>query len=101
IDDETWAIRYLIIDTKNWWSGKKVLIAPSWIECVSWAESKVFVKLPRDTIKQALEYTDESLLNRAYEIELHRHYNRQGYWADEPATPNAPSSEEKTRKIEP
>jgi len=26
IDDETWAIRYLIIDTKNWWPGKKVLV---------------------------------------------------------------------------
>jgi uncharacterized protein YrrD len=26
IDDETWAIRYLIIDTQNWWAGKKVLI---------------------------------------------------------------------------
>jgi sporulation protein YlmC with PRC-barrel domain len=101
IDDETWAIRYLIIDTKNWWSGKKVLIAPSRIERVSWAESKVFVNLPRDTIKQALEYSDKSLLTRVYEIELHRHYNRQGYWADEPATPKDPPSEEKTRKIEP
>jgi uncharacterized protein YrrD len=23
IDDETWAIRYLIIDTRNWWPGKR------------------------------------------------------------------------------
>ena len=23
IDDETWAIRYLIINTRNWWPGKK------------------------------------------------------------------------------
>jgi hypothetical protein len=23
IDDETWAIRYLIVDTRNWWPGKK------------------------------------------------------------------------------
>jgi hypothetical protein len=22
IDEETWGIRYLIIDTGNWWSGK-------------------------------------------------------------------------------
>jgi len=84
IDDETWAIRYLIIDTQNWWSGKKVLIAPSWIERVSWNESKVFVNLPRDTIKQALEYTDESLLNRDYETRLHQHYNCPGYWVDNP-----------------
>jgi hypothetical protein len=85
IDDETWAIRYLIIDTQNWWPGKKVLVSPQWIERVSWSESKVFVNLPRETIKQSPEYTDESLLTRDYETRLHRHYNRQGYWVDKPA----------------
>jgi hypothetical protein len=82
IDDETWAIRYLIIDTKNWWPGKKVLVSPRWIEQVSWEESKVFVNLSRENIKHSPEYTEESLLNRDYETELHRHYNRQGYWSD-------------------
>jgi uncharacterized protein YrrD len=84
IDDETWAIRYLIIDTRNWWPGKKVLVSPQWIERVSWSESKVFVNLPRETIKQSPEYTEESLLTRDYETGLHRHYNRKGYWVDEP-----------------
>jgi uncharacterized protein YrrD len=85
IDDETWAIRYLVIDTRNWWPGKKALISPKWIERVSWLESKVFVNLPCETIKQSPEYTEESLLTRDYEASLHRHYNRQGYWVDEPA----------------
>jgi sporulation protein YlmC with PRC-barrel domain len=83
IDDETWAIRYLIIDTKNWWPGKKVLVSPKWIERVSWSESKVFVNLTRENIKQSPEYTEESMLTRDYETKLHRHYNRQGYWFDE------------------
>jgi len=30
IDDETWAVRYLVIDTRNWWLDKKVLLAPHW-----------------------------------------------------------------------
>jgi len=80
IDDETWEIRYLIIGTKNWWPGKEVLISPQWIERVSWDESKVFVNLSRETIKQSPEYTEESLLTRDYETDLHGHYNRQGYW---------------------
>jgi hypothetical protein len=84
IDDETWAIRYMIINTQNWWPGKKVLLSPQWIERVSWLESKVFVNLTRETIRQAPEYTEGSLLTRDYETELHRHYNRQGYWFDEP-----------------
>ncbi|MBU3100912.1 MULTISPECIES: PRC-barrel domain containing protein [Clostridium] len=83
IDDKTLAIRYLIIDTKNWLPGKKVLISPKWIERVSWDESKVFINLLRENIKQSPEYTDESLLTRDYENGLYQHYNQQGYWIDE------------------
>jgi len=84
IDDETWAIRYLIIDTRNWWPEKKVLVSPQWIERVSWTESKIFVNLPLKAIKQSPEYTAEFLLTREYEAILHKHYNRKGYWEDEP-----------------
>jgi hypothetical protein len=90
IDDETWAIRYLIIDTRDWWPGKKVLVSPRWIERVSWSEAKVFVNLTRETIKQSPEYTEESLPTRDYETALHRHYNRQAYWVDEPAAKEHP-----------
>ena len=83
IDDETWAIRYLIIGTQNWWPGKKVLVSPQWISRVSWGESKVFVELSRETVKQSPEYADGALLSRDYETELHHHYNRQGYWTVE------------------
>jgi hypothetical protein len=83
IDDETWAIRYLIVDTHNWWPGKKVLVSPQWIERVSWDERKVFVNLSRETIKQSPEFKEESLLMRDYEAGLHGHYNRKGYWVDE------------------
>ena len=83
VDDATWAIRYLVIDTRNWWPGKKVLLSPKWIERVSWDESKVFVNLLREQIKQSPEYTEESLITQDYETHLHRHYERQGYWVDE------------------
>ena len=83
IDDNTWTIRYLLINTLNWWPGKKVLVSPQWIERVSWDESKVFINLSRDVIKRSPEYTEDFLLTRDYEIGLHRHYNRKGYWIDE------------------
>ncbi len=82
IDDETWTIRYLVIDTQNWWPGKKVLVSPQWIEQISWSESTVLINLSREAIRQSPEYTEESLLDRGYEINLHRHYDRQVYWND-------------------
>lgn len=80
IDDETWAIRYLVIDTQNWWSGKKVLISPLWIDDVGWENSKMFVDLSREQIRKAPEFTDDMLLTRDYETRLHGYYNRSGYW---------------------
>ena len=84
VDDETWAIRYLVIDTHNWLAGKKILVSPQWIERVSWHESKVFVNLIRETIKQSPEYSELSLPTREYEDGLHRHYDRKGYWIEDP-----------------
>jgi hypothetical protein len=80
IDDQTWAIRYLIVDTKDWLPGKRVLISPNWIERVSWSEKQVVVDLTRDAIGQAPEYADVPPLTRDQEIALHRHYGRPGYW---------------------
>jgi uncharacterized protein YrrD len=85
IDDDTWAIRYLIVDTRNWWPGKKVLISPQWIERVSWEESKVFVKLSLETIKGAPEYLEETAITRGYEKRLYEHYKTKIYWVGEPA----------------
>jgi hypothetical protein len=80
IDDHTWAIRYLVVNTHNLWPGKKVLISTQWIDNVSWTDSKVFIDLHRETIKQSPEYSEKSLLTREYEAGLHLHYKRQTYW---------------------
>jgi uncharacterized protein YrrD len=83
LDDQTWAIRYLVVNTSNWWQGKQVLVAPPWIGQVSWSDSKVVINLSRQTIKESPAYTNESRLTRDYEIGLHGHYNRKGYWVAE------------------
>lgn len=84
INDETWTIRYLILDTNNWLPGKKVLISTQWIDSISWEDSKVYVNLSRETINKVPEYDEDMVLTRDYEAQLHRHYNREGYWFNEP-----------------
>jgi PRC-barrel domain len=79
VDDDTWEIRYMVVDTKNWWPGKKVLVAPEWIERVSWSDSRVYVDLSREAIKSGPEF-DADLLNRDYEERLYKHYDRPRYW---------------------
>jgi hypothetical protein len=83
LDEDTWAIRYLIVDTSNWWVGHQVLIAPRWIKNVSWPDNIVAVDLTRQAVKDAPPYDGAANLERAGEIGLYKHYGRAGYWADE------------------
>jgi uncharacterized protein YrrD len=80
VDDHGWALRYIAIETTNWLPGKKVLLAPEWIERVSWAESAIVVDLSREAIATSPEYGPSLWVSRLLEIEVYRHYGRRGYW---------------------
>ena len=78
LDDETWLIRYVEIDTRNWWpGGKKVLLARQWIDEVRWDERKVTADVHRSTVKEAPPYDESGPITEAYEIELFKHYGRE------------------------
>ena len=82
LEDETWTIRYLVIDTRNWWPGKRVLLSPRWTEQVCWDESKVYVALSCEQIQRAPEFTHDLQLTRSYESALFAHYVQERYWGD-------------------
>jgi len=81
VDDESWAIRYLVVDTSNWWGGHKVLIAPDWITGVHWAGETVSVDLSRESIKVSPRYDPDLAWSRELDESLYQHYRRTGYWA--------------------
>jgi len=80
VEDGTWAIRYLVINTGHWWLGHEVLVSPQWIKEVSWTDEAVSVNLTRDSIKAAPPYTAETQLDRIEEETLYKHHAREGYW---------------------
>jgi sporulation protein YlmC with PRC-barrel domain len=80
IDDKTWKIRYMIIDTKSWWPGKKVLVSPEWILDVQWEEKTVHVDLTKETIKSGPEYVLNKEITREWEENLHEKYNKTRFW---------------------
>jgi hypothetical protein len=83
LDEDTWAIRYIVVDTSNWWLGHQVLIAPRWIQNVRWPDRTVSVSLTRQAVQDAPPYDAAVPLHRNEEIVLHNHYKRIGYWANE------------------
>ena len=80
IDDETWAIRYIVVNTSNWWLGHPVLIAPQWIKDVGWTDESISVDLTRASVKNSPPYNPTVELSRDKEAGLHEHYGRPGYW---------------------
>jgi hypothetical protein len=80
IDDETWAIRYFVLNTSNWWVGHKVLVSPQWIIDLSWADESVSLDMTRDVIKSAPHFEGIEDFDREQEISLFEHYGRKGYW---------------------
>jgi hypothetical protein len=83
VDEETWAIRYIIVNTSNWWLGHQVIIAPQWIDDVNWAECTVTVGQARQAVKSSPPYDPTALLDREQEARVHAHYGRNGYWHHE------------------
>ncbi len=80
MEDATWVIRYLVIDTRNWLPGRKVLVAPEWIDDIIWDNAQVVVGLPRESIQNSPEYDPASPVNRRYEERLYDFYGRPKYW---------------------
>jgi len=56
VDDKSWAIRELVVETSHWYSGKEVLISHTKIERISYDESKVFVSLTKEDIQRTAEH---------------------------------------------
>ena len=74
VEDADWRIRYLVVDTKNWWSGKKVLISPRSAREISWADRLVNLNVDRQRVKDSPAYDASATVDGTYEKEFHNYY---------------------------
>jgi uncharacterized protein YrrD len=56
VDDETWTLRNLVVNTGKWLPGRKVLISPAWIKSFNWADSSVCLDHSREAVKNCPEF---------------------------------------------
>lgn len=54
VDDQTWMVAFLIVETGHCYPGKKILIVPNKIAGINYEESNVAVHLTKEEIKQTL-----------------------------------------------
>ena len=82
IEPENWMVRYIAVDTRKFWPGRRVLIAPDWIGFIRWADQKVTVNLRKSDIETSPEYDASRPITRDYEAALHQHFRRTPYWEE-------------------
>ncbi len=75
IEEADWSIHYLIVDTKNWWPGKKVLVSPRSVREIDWADNLVNIDLDRQKVKDGPAYDSSLTVDRAYEQHFHNYYD--------------------------
>jgi hypothetical protein len=74
IDEETWAVRYLVVDTRDWLPGKHVLVPPHAIDGIDWRRGEVHVALDREQIKRAPAYENPQQIDERYEAQVRSYY---------------------------
>jgi uncharacterized protein YrrD len=76
VNDHTWKIDFIEVDTGNWFPGKKVLISPKWINQINWETSSVTVNASVKQVKNSPEYVSSKDLVDSYEANLQNYYGR-------------------------
>lgn len=74
-DDETWTVRYLVVETGSWLFGRKILIPPMAFQMPDWDSEVFHVNLTRDQVKNSPDIDTEKPVSRQQEIDLYGHYS--------------------------
>lgn len=80
VEDATWEVRYLVVDTSNWWFGEKVLVSPRWVKHISWEDKLVYVDMTRHAIQNSPPWKPALEVVREYESRLFQYYGVPHYW---------------------
>lgn len=75
-----WMIQYMVVDTRNWLPGKKVLLALDWVDVINWDSNTVRIGLSRQAVQDSPQFDPATPINREYENRLYDYYGRPKYW---------------------
>jgi stress response protein YsnF len=79
-DDQFWTIRYLVVDTSKWLSGRKVLISPVALGEPDWRKRVFPVSLTKEQVKNSPDIDTDKPLSRQHEENLREYYSWPFYW---------------------
>ena len=78
LDGADWSVRYVIVDTRNWWFGERVLISPLAVRSIDWSDRHVELNVSRELVKTSPPWDPLAAFNDEYTRRLHKHYGWPG-----------------------
>ena len=82
-DDQSWVIRYFVVETGSWFSGRRVLLSPMIFREPDWGKRVLPVDLTIDEVRQSPDVDTDPPVYRQQEIAMTRHYGWPAYWTIE------------------
>lgn len=76
LDDESWTIRYVVIDTEGWWSGKHVLAPVDLVESLGWDDKRMYMEASKEQLEESPEYDRSALSEPFFRV------SRRGNWSE-------------------
>jgi hypothetical protein len=77
IDDASWTIHYVVVNTRNWLPGRFVLVSPLWSHDIDWRTRKIAVDVLKHALKSAPLYDPNVPITREFEQETFEHYRKE------------------------
>ena len=74
VDDSDWNVRYLIVNTRNWWPGEKVLISPRSVREIGWTDKLVHLDVNCQKVRGSPSYDPSVTVDGAYDEKFLTYY---------------------------
>jgi uncharacterized protein YrrD len=78
LESQDWSLQYFVVDTSNWWLGKRVLIATQAVKAVEWSDRHIRLDVSREQVKTSPVWDPIIAFNELERTHLHRHYGWAG-----------------------
>jgi hypothetical protein len=79
-DDSAWAVRYVVVDTGHWLTGRLVLLTPHAFAKLDQDEQTLQVRLSKKQIQDSPSIESHETVSRQFEEKYYRSYGWPVYW---------------------
>ena len=82
-DDQSWILRYFVVETGGWFSGRRVLLSPTIFLQPDWDQRVLPVDLTIEEVRHSPDVDTDLPVYRQQEVSMAQHCGWPAYWTIE------------------